>query len=156
MEAWKAGLETGRFVTFRDLPGWDRPAWCFLLPPGWRSLIGKSQADIAAFQWSASNNIILDHLTRLPDERWLPVSYRDLVADPGETLLRLARFAGVTVPEEDLPVGPLPWSRTTLTAPDSGKWKRHEQELRALAPLLQDTGERIARICRQGEPLHKS
>jgi len=146
IEAWKVGLETGRFVTFRNLPGWDRRAWCFLLPPGWRSLIGKSQADIAAFQWSASNNIILDHLTGLPAGRWLPVSYGELVANPGKTLRRLARFAGVAVPEEELPAGPLPWSRTTLTAPDSGKWKRHEQELRDLAPLLRETEKRIRRI----------
>ena len=53
VEAWKVGLQSGRFVTFLDLPGWDRAAWCFLLPPGWRSMIGKSLVEIAAFQWSA-------------------------------------------------------------------------------------------------------
>jgi len=147
IEAWKVGLQGDRFVTFRDLPGWDRPAWCFLLPPGWRSLIGKPLAEIAAFQWSSSNNIILDHLADLPAARWHPVSYAHLVAAPMETLISLSRFAGLSVTEAELPAGPLRLSRTTLKPPDPQKWKQHEQNLRGLAPALEDTEERIRRIC---------
>lgn len=50
IEAWELGLKTGRFVTFRDLPDWHLPGWCFLLPRGWREMRGKSLAEIAAFQ----------------------------------------------------------------------------------------------------------
>jgi hypothetical protein len=145
IEAWEVGLKTGRFVTFRNLPEWDRPAWCFLLPPGWRSMVGKSLPEIAAFQWSASNNIILDHLTHLPTTRWLSVDYAQLVAAPGETLRRLCHFAGVDVTENDLPAAPLPLSRTTLTAPHPHKWKRHEQAIRGFAPALEVTEERVRR-----------
>lgn len=95
IEAWNHGFQTGRFVTFRDLPGWDRPAWCFLLPPGWRSMIGRSLPEIATFQWSASNDTILDNLTHLPSSRWVSVSYDGLTEAPGETLARLCQFAGV-------------------------------------------------------------
>jgi hypothetical protein len=147
IEAWKVGLESGRFVTFRDLPGWNRPAWCFLLPPGWRSMIGKPLADIAAFQWTSSNDIILDHLTRLPTARWHCVSYAQLVADPVETLLHLSRFGGLSVTHAQLPAGPLRLSRTALKPPDPQKWKRHEQALRALTPALDDVEARIRRVC---------
>ena len=153
IEAWKVGLQGGRFVTFRDLPGWDRPAWCFLLPPGWRSMIGKPLAEIAAFQWSSSNNIILDHLARLPAARWHPVSYAQLVAAPMETLMSLGRFTGLSATEAGLPAGPLRLSRTTLKPPDPQKWKQHEQNLRSLAPALEETEERIRCICAENQVL---
>jgi hypothetical protein len=37
----------------------------------------------------------LDILASLPAERVLQVSYENLVAEPGQVLLRLARFAGL-------------------------------------------------------------
>ena len=37
IEGWLEGARSGRFVTYRDLPG-GLPRWCFFLPPGWRSL----------------------------------------------------------------------------------------------------------------------
>ena len=137
IEAWSVGLQTGRFVTFRDLPGWDRPAWCFLLPPGWRSMIGRSLADVAAFQWSETNRILLDDLAALPRERWCAVSYDELVSDPGAAIRQISAFAGVQAP--DIPAGDLPLSRTTLTPPDSNKWRRHADTLAALEPVLRET-----------------
>ena len=144
IEAWTLGLQTGRFVTFRQLPGWDRPAWCFLLPPGWRSLVGKSLPEIAAFQWAETNRIVLSDLQALGRERWCPISYSDLVADPGATLERLCQFSGVEAP----PVpggGRLPLSRTTLTPPDPDKWKKHAAALESLGPVLDETEAMIAR-----------
>ncbi|MDJ0759010.1 MAG: sulfotransferase [Woeseiaceae bacterium] len=143
IEAWTLGLQTGRFVTFSQLPGWDRPAWCFLLPPGWRSLVGKSLPEIAAFQWAETNRIVLDDLQALDRDRWCAVSYTELVEDPGATFERVCRFSGVDTPQ--FPAGgSLPLSRTTLTAPDPDKWRRHATELDALATLLDETEAMIA------------
>jgi len=143
IEAWTLGLQTGRFGTFQDLPGWDRRAWCFLLPPGWQSMIGKSLPEIAAFQWSASNKVILDNLMPLPSSRWMSVSYSDLIAAPRETLTDLCSFAGITAQDQAIPAGPLPLSRTALTPPHPDKWKKYEQELDDLWTDLVPTVERI-------------
>ena len=143
IEAWNYGLQTGRFTTFRDLPGWDRPAWCFLLPPGWRSMIGKSLPEIAAFQWSASNAKILDSLTHLPSSRWVSVSYHELTEAPGETLTSLCQFAGLKVPPGMVEGDTLPLSRTTLSPPHPDKWKKYEQEINKRLPEISGTADRI-------------
>jgi len=147
VEAWKVGLQSGRFVTFLDLPGWDRAAWCFLLPPGWRSMIGKSLVEIAAFQWSASNSIILDQLATLPPERWTAVSYRSLVSDPSGVRARMCRFVNAESRSDVMPIGALPLSRTTLSPPHPDKWKKYELEITALLPSLDNVSRRITEMC---------
>ena len=145
VEAWRIGLETGRFVTYQDLPGWDRSAWCFLLPRGWQQQVGKTLFEIAAFQWAACTDKLLDDLSRIDDSRCAAVRYEDLVADPGPTVQRLARFAGIdhgALPANSrLP----PLSRTTLSPPAPNKWRRWEREIEALAGVFDDTEQRVNR-----------
>jgi Sulfotransferase family len=143
IEAWTLGLQTGRFSTFPDLPGWDRRTWCFLLPTGWRAMAGKSLAEIAAFQWSAANAFIADQLAALAAERWMTVSYESLVAEPSETLRRVAGFAGLDCGQAGSQPVTLPVSRTALTPPHPDKWRAHEQEIRPLLPRLEQVSARI-------------
>lgn len=146
MEAWQTGLTNGAFVTFPNLPGWDLRHWCMLLPPGWRALNGKSLAEIAAFQWHAANDTILRDLQGLERTRWLPVRYRDLLDDSAATVRRIAEFADLSFdgPLRERASAPLPLSRTTLSAPDRDKWRRHAPEIEALvalyAPLEHELG----------------
>ena len=143
IEAWTVGLQTGRFVTFRNLPGWDRSAWCFLLPPGWRSMIGKSVAEIAAFQWAETNRIVLEDLKALGRDRWCAISYDELVTNPGAAIRRLAEFSGVEAPR--FPVGgSLPLSRTTLTPPNPDKWRQHASAIATVSPVLDQAEAMIA------------
>ena len=146
IDAWTVGLGTGRFVTFRDLPGWDRPGWCFLLPPGWRGMVGKSLAEIAAFQWSAANAIVLDELERLDADRWTTVSYGQLLENPTATLTALAEFAGVSGPASTVSIESMPLSRTTLSPPHPDKWKRREADIEGLRETWQPAAERIAAL----------
>jgi hypothetical protein len=146
MDAWSDDLQTGRFVTFRDLPGWDRPAWCFLLPPGWRHLSGKALADIAAFQWSAGNRIIIDELERLPAERWMTTGYEQLISEPAATLKVVASFAGLEVSDFVQEMQPLPLSRTTLTPPHLDKWRRHAEAIDNVRDEWQPVAARIAAL----------
>lgn len=143
IEAWILGLQTGRFSTFSDLPGWDRRTWCFLLPPGWRAMAGKSLAETAAFQWSAANTFIVDQLAALGTERWMTVSYESLVSVPSETLRRVAGFAGVEFGQVGSQPVTLPVSRTALTPPHPDKWREHEREIRPLLPQLEPVSARI-------------
>jgi len=146
IDAWHDGLQTGRFVTFRDLPDWDRPAWCFLLPPGWRRLKGKALADIAAFQWSVGNRIILEELQRLPAERWMTTSYEQLTSEPSVTLRDIAGFAGLQLPDLALGKQSLPLSRTTLTPPHPDKWRRHSEAIDRVSDEWRPVAERIAAL----------
>jgi hypothetical protein len=131
LDAW----QSGRFVTYPTLPGWNGPPWSLLLPEGWRALDGKPMAEVVALQWQSANESILRDLAALPRGRWLSLDYATLVADPAGTLQRIGAFAGL----EDAPAltdalaSGLPHSRYTLSAPSKDKWRRHEA---ALAPVL--------------------
>lgn len=146
VDAWTLGMRTGRFVTFRDLPQWDRPAWCFLLPPGWRGMIGKTLTEIAAFQWAASSNIVLDELQSLSPERWQAVSYEALVKDPVAVQAQLLHFIDPAIRPAPIHGAMLPLSRTTLSPPHPDKWRKHEVEIEALLPSLDSTIRRLAKL----------
>ncbi|MGW5423485.1 sulfotransferase family protein [Streptomyces sp. NPDC003943] len=108
------------FVNIPDLPGWPRGAWHLLLPPGWRDWAGEDLARIAARQWAAAVEAILDARDLRPAGRWVDVDYAELRAAPARTLRWLESALG-------LPAGPqgrdLPLSATTISPPRPGKWR---------------------------------
>ena len=146
VEAWKESERSNRFVTYQSLPGWSRGVWCFMLPPGWRYLNGKSLVEICAFQWSACNQIILEDLEKLPRERWTSLAYQDLVAAPQQEIKRLCAFSDSEV-EAEVGTVKLALSKTTLSPPDPEKWRHYETELSQVAPLLDDVTRLIQRQC---------
>ncbi len=145
MEAWNLGLSTGRFITFPDLPNWDRKAWCLLLPPGWQDYIGKSLAEIATFQWVKSNQMILQTLNKLEHSKWTSVSYQSLVDEPTEVLCRLLKFSGSSFNQIES-IDKLALSKTTVTAPHPDKWKKYEQEIMALSSEVGPVAEVIKQL----------
>lgn len=147
-EAWRVGLETGRFVTFPDLPGWERRHWCLLLPPGWRALNGKSLIEIAAFQWAAANRILLDDLGALSREKWIPISFDELVSEPARAVCRILDFAGIQADARlDAAIAqPLPPSSTTVSESSPGKWMHVKDEIESCAPVYADIAKRLARL----------
>lgn len=132
LEAW----ESGRFVTYPQLPDWNGPDWSLLLTPGWRELAGASTPEIVAAQWKSATRTLLDDLTRLAPERWCAVSYDELSSDPERELRRICEFAGLGWDNEL--EGELPASATTLTAPAADKWRQREPELSAHLEELED------------------
>ena len=141
IEAWKIGLETGRFATFPSLPGWDRKAWCFLLPPNWRSMIGKSLADIAAFQWAQSNQTILEQLSTLPQSRWTSLSYQQFIAHPEKQMAKITKFANINASSDVLDLSKL--SKSTLAPPDENKWRAHQDQI---IPLVNHLSELVGKL----------
>ncbi|HEX7843567.1 MAG TPA: sulfotransferase [Kofleriaceae bacterium] len=128
-----------------DLPGWSGPPWQMLLPPGWRGLDGRSVAEIAAFQWRAANEAILDALPALPPGSWHAESYADLTSDPAGTLERICAFAGAPRDARFAEVtgAGLPMSRSVISAPRRDKWRSHEPEIERVIP---DVSQVIARL----------
>ncbi len=138
LEAW----QSGKFVMYRDLPGWKGLPWSMLLIPEWRQLNGKPLIEVAAAQWESAHRHILNDLEPLPRDRWCGVSYGDLLADPQRELQRICEFAQIDW-EELLEAGNLPLSRHTLTPPAPDKWKRHEAEILSVLDRVAATDRRV-------------
>lgn len=127
-EAW----DSGRFVTYENVPGWPRKNWSMLLTPGWRELADAGSFEIALAQWQVCNQQIMADLGKIPEERWTAISYAELLEDTRASMARLCRFVGV-IWEDDLK-DPLPLSKHTVSAPQPDKWRQHEAEITALLP----------------------
>jgi uncharacterized protein (TIGR03032 family) len=139
-EAWKSG----RFVTYPQLPGWTGPPWSLLLVPGWRELAGRELSEIAARQWAATTERLLDDLEALPSERWCVANYGRLVSEPQAEIERLCGFLGLAWDREL--TAPLPLSRHTLTPPEPGKWRRNAAVLDPVFPLAAKAAERALEV----------
>ena len=141
IETWQKGRETGQFVTYRDLPDWPLGYWCLLLPRHWRSMKHKSIAEIACFQWQSCNEIIIDELKKLPDRKWISISYNDVVENTEQSINRLCSFLGCEVDNtfDNFLRSELPLSETVVTKPKSNKWKRHEKEIIPLLSIMEKT-----------------
>jgi hypothetical protein len=128
---WANGQETGRFVTYRDLPGF--PSWCFFLPEGWRNLAGQPFMRIAAHQWHSANTTILDDLEAIDPESWTIVSYEEFVANPTATIRHVTEFLDLpSIGEVSIPAGP-----------DPDAWRWAESDLEPLLPGLIPVWERL-------------
>ena len=140
LDAWRSG----RFVTYPRLPGWADTAWSMLLVPGWRDQIGRPLEEVAAHQWATTTTAVLDDLHALPPERWCTLSYEAMLEDPNGVLADLAECLGL---EWDRPLpGPPPHSRTTLDAPSADKWKRNEEAVERVWPMVEVAAERAAAV----------
>lgn len=149
LDAWRSG----KFVTYRQLPGWEGPPWSLLLTPGWRDLAGKSLPEIVASQWSTATRYLLDDLEQLAPERWCVATYDALVGEPQKEIERLAAFVGI---DWNVPLGKaLPLSKTTLTPPDREKWRRNAADLEIALPLVSEVAAR-ARALFATPPLAES
>jgi len=140
IEAW----ESGRFCTYRDLPGWKGLPWSLLLVPDWQELNGRPLPEIVAAQWDRTTRILLDDLAALPADRCHVVRYEDFLADPAGQSQRLCDELGLTW---DRPLSDaLPLSRYTVSKPDAEKWRRHADVIEPLLPALQDSIDRANRF----------
>ncbi len=143
IEAWRSG----RFVTYKSLPGWTGELpWSLLLTPGWRELGGLPLPQIVAAQWEIATRMLLDDLTAIPPERITVARYDSLLTNPSAEIAHLCRALDFAW---DRPIDKLPLSRYTLTPPDPDKWKRHESEINAMLPKLQATMERAQQFARR-------
>ncbi len=142
----KGWTEESRFQRF-DLPpgyvikGYDGPSWCFGLPPGWEELDGSTVMEICAHQWRLYNEYCRRDLPSDPD-RVMEVRYEDMSSNPRPVLERLAEWAGLDPKPlerygEKLPVV------NTWTKPSSDKWKRVEDEISDVLPLVGVESERL-------------
>jgi hypothetical protein len=141
MEAW----ESGRFVTYKQLPGWtgERP-WSLLLTPGWRDLARLPLERVVASQWATSTQIMLDDLEALPAAHWATARYDALLADPNAEIARLCQV--MELDWDRRLEGELPLSRHTVSKPDDNKWRGRADAIDAVTPSIAAVLERAARV----------
>lgn len=147
LDAW----QSGRFVTYSDLPAWRGLPWSLLLTPGWRDLAGRPLAEIVARQWAATVEQALDDLVALAPERWCVASYGRLVAEPQAEIERLCLFLAVDF--DRTLSAPLPASRYTLSSPDPDKWQRHADALKSVLPYFEPAAQRAREVFAQPPPI---
>lgn len=123
------GWRSQRFIAYRDLPNFANRHWSFLLTPNWQSMTERSIAEIAAYQWQTSNQIIQQDLAALPNTDWFSIDYADLISQPEQVVQQFADFAGLAWDEEIQArcAGGLPVSRLTLSSPQQNKWQKHRK-----------------------------
>ena len=143
------GWRSSGFVTYARLPEWPE-RWSFLLPPNYQDMRGKPLEEIAAFQWQAANQYILDDLAKMPSERWTAASYQELVMDAAATIGRLCDFAAIPFDAglKQLCATTLPLSRYTRTTPQAGKWRSNAAEIERVLPGVQPLIERMSAAVR--------
>jgi len=140
IEAWRSS----NWKTYNGLDGFEGP-WSLILPPGWRTQNGRPLEEIAAFQWDITNRIVLDDLKLLPSDRWVAVSYEEIIAAPRAAIERLCRFIGIDVdPTLRARVSaPLPLSRFTQTPPAVNKWRSNAVLIERVLPGIESTWQRL-------------
>lgn len=136
MDAW----ESGRFVTYKSLPGREA-SWSLLLPPDWQQYNNASLEEITAFQWKSANMMIMQELKRLNRNRWIAVSYGQQIRQPVETIQRLCKFCDVSADGilKSVSSGHTKLSRYTLTPPARDKWHKNARALGKVLPSLKNT-----------------
>jgi hypothetical protein len=143
MEAW----ESGSFRTYAQLPGWTGLPWSLLLTPGWRDLIGRSLPQIVAAQWETTTRVLLDDLEKIPPGRRCVARYDALIASPAAEAGRICEAVGFAW---DQPLGQsLPLASHTVSAPQSGKWRRREQDVLAALAGVEQTAARAERFAQR-------
>ncbi|MET0225014.1 MAG: sulfotransferase [Dokdonella sp.] len=143
LEAW----ESGAFRTYAQLPGWTGLPWSLLLTPGWRDLIGQPLPQIVATQWAVTTRVLLDDLEQVPAAQRCVARYDALIADPAAEAGRICTSIGFAW---DQPLGTnLPLASHTVSAPQSGKWRRREQEVLAALAGVEETAARAARFAQR-------
>lgn len=138
------GWRHQRFVTYADVRT-AHGLWCFLRPPGWQEMIHRPMHEIAAYQWRACQDIILDDLSAIEDERWTICSFDEFLSDTPGTINRIQAFCELDKDPslEAYCTAPLPYSRYTQTAPAAGKWRQYHVQI---ADVFSSLGTTIRRI----------
>lgn len=69
--------------------------WCFFLADGWRNYVNAAVEDVAAFQYAAINQAILDGKAGVPEGQWVEVFYEDFLRDPVGTFKQVFEGCGL-------------------------------------------------------------
>jgi hypothetical protein len=92
-----------------------------------------------------TNQLIMEDLALIPEDRRLTIRYSDLIDDPSRCISGICEFAGLQFDEQLLrrTSAQLPPSRHTLTAPRPDKWRENAADVMPLLPRLEEVWEAL-------------
>ncbi len=153
LTAWRS--DTGTFPGKRlpiplSIEGYVGTKWRFVVPPGWEAYAkGRSLEEVCAFQWTSCMNAILSARGGIEGERWIEVSYEQMVEAPREEAARLLSALELPPdPQVEIFADSLDTHLAkALSRPEPEKWrKENPQEVTRALPLIEPVMRRL------GEP----
>ncbi|MDQ3646467.1 MAG: sulfotransferase [Actinomycetota bacterium] len=145
INAWRSPrYRTYRLPEPHAIPGVDPAWWKFVLYPGWRTDATGALEVVCAKQWAISNELALDALERIDRDRWIELTYEDLIDRPVEETERLMRFVDLPFEDEVRAKAGRLAPINTVTPPERGKWrKENPDEIRSVSSIIEPTMERL-------------
>jgi hypothetical protein len=151
IEGWR---KPGEFATWsNDLPAKvavenaQLQKWCFFLADGWRNYVNAPVEDVAAFQYTAINQAILDAKCSLPVEQWVEVFYEDFLRDPSGTFRQVFEGCGLSfdarLQAQCAKVLDIPYNAFSEIRLDKWKDGRNRQKVERVLPLVADVAARM-------------
>jgi hypothetical protein len=150
LTAWRS--DTGAFPGKRlriplSIDGYTGTRWRFVVPPGWEAYAnGRSLEEVCAFQWTSCMNAILSAREEISDERWIEVSYEQMVEAPREAAARLLSALELPPdPQVEIFADNLDTHLAkALSRPEPDKWRKENlQEVTRALPLIEPVMRRL-------------
>ncbi|WP_394388098.1 sulfotransferase family protein [Shewanella woodyi] len=143
MQAWLSQ----RFCTYPNLPGWGGD-WSLLLPPNWQQFKGQPLEAVATFQWQQANEMIMQSLAKIAQQRWHMINYQELIDSPTSVIEKLTQFCDLPFDHnlKKLCEDGLPYSRYTISKPEPNKWLSNYSEIESIWGKIGSTLQKINSI----------
>jgi hypothetical protein len=151
IEGWR---KPGEFATWsNDLPATvavengQLHQWCFFLADGWRKYVNASVEDVAAFQYAAINQAILDAKTSVPDGQWVEVFYEDFLRGPVAAFRQVFEGCGLSfdsrLQAHCSGVLDIPYNAFSEIRLDKWKDGRNREKIERVLPQVEDVAKRM-------------
>ena len=151
IEGWKKPDE---FATWsNDLPAkvavenGQLHQWCFFLAEGWRKYVNAPVEDVAAFQYVAINQAILDAKASVPAGQWVEVFYEDFLRDPVATFQKIFEGCGLNfdsrLQTHCAGVLEIPYNAFSEIRLDKWKDGRNREKIERVLPQVADVAARM-------------
>jgi len=121
--------------------------WCFFLADGWREYVNAPVEDVAAFQYAAINQAILDAKASVPAGQWVDVFYEDFLRDPVAAFRHVFEGCGLTfdarLQAHCAEVLDIPYNAFSEIRLDKWKDGRNRDKIERVLPKVADVAARM-------------
>jgi hypothetical protein len=121
--------------------------WCFFLADGWREYVNAPVEDVAAFQYDAINQAILDAKSNVPKAQWVEVFYEDFLRDPVATFRKAFEGCGLSfdsrLEQHCAQVLDIPYNAFSEIRLDKWKDGRNREKIERVLPKVADVTARM-------------
>ncbi|MDP2253863.1 MAG: sulfotransferase, partial [Thiobacillus sp.] len=121
--------------------------WCFFLADGWREYVNAPAEDVAAFQYAAINQAILDARASVPAGQWVDVFYEDFLRDPVTTFRQVFEGCGLAfdarLQAHCADVLDIPYNAFSEIRLDKWKDGRNREKIERVLPQVADVAARM-------------